>query len=76
MAGKGEEGVMEFDPICGKKVETKQNTPTSEYKKKRYYFCSERCRLAFERAAARMRLQELAKGGALLSKGRVRWGLA
>ncbi|HCF60479.1 MAG TPA: YHS domain protein, partial [Myxococcales bacterium] len=39
-------------------------------------FCSERCKLAFEREAERMRLHDLAKVGALLSKGRVRWGLA
>ncbi len=67
---------MEFDPVCGKKVDQDGKTPTTEYKKKRYFFCSERCKQAFEREAERMRLQELAKVGALLSKGRVRWGLA
>lgn len=67
---------MDFDPVCGKKVENSQSTPSAEYKKKRYFFCSEKCKQAFEREAERMRLQELAKVGALLSKGRVRWGLA
>jgi len=67
---------MEFDPICGKKVEAHQGTPTSEYKKKRYFFCSERCRRTFVHEAERLRLHELAKVGALMSKGRVRWGLA
>ncbi len=67
---------MVFDPVCGKKVESSAGVPTSEYKKKRYFFCSDRCRHAFEREAERNRLSELAKAGALLSKGRVRWGLA
>jgi YHS domain-containing protein len=67
---------MVFDPICGKKVSAGQKTPTSEYKKKRYFFCSDRCRATFDREAERLRLHELAKVGALLSKGRVRWGLA
>lgn len=67
---------MVFDPICGKKVSAGAKTPTSEHKKKRYYFCSDRCRAAFDREAERLRLHELAKVGALLSKGRVRWGLA
>lgn len=68
---------MLYDPICGKKVETATNaTPTAEYKKKRYYFCSEGCRHAFEKEAEKLRLSELAKVGALLTKGKVRWGLA
>ena len=67
---------MEFDPICGKKVECNRGTHTSDYKKKRYFFCSDRCRQSFEREAERLHLHELAKVGALLSKGRVRWGLA
>jgi YHS domain-containing protein len=67
---------MDFDPICGKKVVSNRGTPTFEYKKKRYFFCSDRCRQAFEHEAERLRLHELAKVGALLSKGRVRWGLA
>jgi YHS domain-containing protein len=67
---------MLYDPICGKKVETKPATPSAEYKKKRYYFCSEGCKHAFEYEAEKLRMNELAKVGALLSKGKVRWGLA
>jgi YHS domain-containing protein len=66
---------MELDPICGKKIES-ASQHTLEYKKRRYHFCSEKCRQAFERETERARLQELARAGALLSKGRVRWGLA
>ncbi len=68
---------MTYDPICGKRVETTAaHAPTAEYKKTRYYFCSEGCRHAFEKEAEKMRLSELARVGALLSKGKVRWGLA
>jgi YHS domain-containing protein len=68
---------MLYDPICGKAVEVPSaQTPTAEYKKKRYYFCSDGCRHAFEREAEKLRMTELAKVGALLSKGKVRWGLA
>jgi YHS domain-containing protein len=67
---------MEFDPICGKKIGPGRRIPTLEYKKKHYFFCSEGCRQAFERRAERLRMSELAKAGALLSKGRILWGLA
>lgn len=67
----------QFDPICGKKLGTFPVTPFSaEFKKRRYYFCSERCRAAFERHAERLRVSETARAGALLSPGRVSWGLA
>lgn len=67
---------MDFDPICGKRVASGLSTPAAEYKKRRYFFCSEACRRDFERDAERLRLQELARVGALLSQGRVRWGVA
>lgn len=67
---------MLYDPICGKQVAALDRTPHLEYKRRRYYFCSPGCRVAFEREAERIRLQELARVGALLSSGRVRWGLA
>ncbi len=67
---------METDPICGKKVTPGPNTPFWDYRKKRHYFCSERCKQLFIKDRERLRLGELAKTGALLSKGRVRWGLA
>ncbi|XXF80581.1 YHS domain-containing protein [Myxococcaceae bacterium GXIMD 01537] len=72
---KGVQG-RHLDPVCGRSLERSEGRPTSEYKKRRYFFCSERCRSAFERQAERFRMNDLARAGALLSPGRVRWGLA
>lgn len=66
---------MAYDPICGKKV-SNEGTPTAEYKKKAYFFCSETCRVEFEHAAVRVRMREAARAGALLTRGRVKWGVA
>jgi YHS domain-containing protein len=65
-----------YDPICGVKVGSGDGVPCSEYKKRRYFFCSEKCRKEFERAAERIRMQEAARAGALFTQGKVRWGLA
>ena len=65
-----------YDPICGVPVESGDRTPSSEYKKRRYFFCSERCKHEFERAAERIRMQEAARAGALFTHGKVKWGLA
>ena len=65
-----------YDPICGVPVENGDRTPSSEYKKRRYFFCSEKCKEEFERAAERIRMQEAARAGALFTHGKVRWGLA
>jgi YHS domain-containing protein len=65
-----------YDPICGQVVAAQSNRCSVEYKKRRYYFCSDRCREAFNYRTERFRLGELARAGALLSPGRVRWGLA
>ena len=65
-----------YDPICGVAVESGDATPTSEYKKRRYFFCSHKCKQQFERAAERIRMQEAARAGALFTHGKVRWGLA
>jgi YHS domain-containing protein len=65
-----------YDPICGVKVESGDGVPCSEYKKRRYFFCSDKCRKEFERAAERIRMQETARAGALFTHGKVRWGLA
>ena len=65
-----------YDPICGAAVESGEGTPSSEYKKRRYFFCSEKCKHEFERAAERIRMQETARAGALFTHGKVRWGLA
>jgi YHS domain-containing protein len=63
------------DPICGREVNP-SGAASTEYKKRRYYFCSPRCKERFERQAERLRLQELARMGALFAHQRVRWGVA
>lgn len=75
---KGVQGAksQHWDPVCGKELSTPESQPSAEYKKRRYFFCSERCRHAFERQAERFRLNELARVGALMTPGRVRWGIA
>ena len=65
-----------YDPICGVRVESGEGVPSSEYKKRRYFFCSDKCKHEFERAAERIRMQEAARAGALFTQGKVRWGLA
>jgi YHS domain-containing protein len=67
---------MAYDPICGKKVQPVKQSPCAEYKHRMYYFCSDGCRVEFARAAERVRMHEAARAGALLSQGKVRWGLA
>lgn len=64
------------DPVCGRRLDNAGTGSSAEYKRRRYFFCSEKCRHAFERQTERFRLHELARAGALLSPGRVRWGLA
>jgi YHS domain-containing protein len=64
------------DPICGKKVQAGDTSPHTEYKRRKYYFCSSRCKASFEREAERIRLHELMRVGALLTTGKVRWGMA
>lgn len=67
---------MAYDPICGRKVSPLRDTPASEYRQRTYYFCSPGCHHEFERAAERVKLQDAAKAGALLTRGKVRWGIA
>ena len=75
--GKTEGATFQVDPVCGRKLgEGESNLVSAEYKHRKYYFCSERCRSAFHKRAERFRLKELAEAGALLSPGKVRWGLA
>ncbi len=66
---------ISVDPICGAPV-VEQDAPSLEYREKRYFFCSERCRERFARQADRMRIAELAKMGGLFAVRKVRWGLA
>lgn len=65
-----------YDPICGRALSVEMLTHSMEYKKRRYYFCSAKCRQMFEQRTEKFRLNELARAGALLSPGRVRWGIA
>lgn len=67
---------QETDPICGVKVPQSAGPHSAEYKKRRYFFCSARCKHEFELAAQRIRMQEAARAGALFTQGKVRWGLA
>ncbi len=64
-----------YDPICGQKVAC-DGAPSSEYKKKNYFFCSGKCKHEFDRAAERIRMNEVARAGALFTQGKVRWALA
>ena len=67
----------QFDPISGQELEADQvSLFCSQYQKRKYFFCSDRCRAAFEQHAQRVRINQMAKVGALLSPGRVTWGLA
>ncbi len=67
---------MARDPICGRTVGEGQAF-SSEYKLRRYFFCSERCRSAFHHQVERLRMNELWRAGSLFSTGGiVRWARA
>ena len=68
--------VQSYDPICGVRLCAEDHSPSSEYKKRRYFFCSNKCKAEFDKAAERIRMHEAAKAGALFTLGKVRWGLA
>ena len=40
---------MAIDPVCGMQVDEENAAGTSEYKGKRYYFCAEGCKVAFDK---------------------------
>lgn len=69
---------MMRDPICGRAVEVQaSSTPSAEYKKRHYYFCSEHCRSAFHQRTERLRLHELWCAGSMFNtKGVLCWALA
>jgi YHS domain-containing protein len=70
------QGGVSIDPICGKPV-VDEDAASCEYKRKTYYFCSERCRGRFERQAERIHVAELARMGALFTEPRKpHWGVA
>jgi YHS domain-containing protein len=79
MNGHGDRGQkhgQSYDPICGVKVHHGGASPSSEYKKRQYFFCSHKCKCEFDKAAERIRMSEVARAGALFTQGKVRWGLA
>jgi Cu+-exporting ATPase len=39
---------MTTDPVCGIKVETKNNEFQTQFAGRKYYFCSDECRQEFE----------------------------
>lgn len=52
------------------------DTPTTEHKHRTFHFCSTRCRERFELFVERLAVRDAARAGALLTQGKVRWGLA
>ena len=64
-----------IDPVCGRTV-AEGSAESSEYRSRRYYFCSGGCRRRFEGHSERMRAAELARLGALFGKPKAPWGLA
>jgi len=76
MNGGGKGTAMLYDPVCGRKIDAGAGVVSVEYKKRKYYFCCEGCKTSFQHEAERIRLHELARVGALLSSGKVRWGMA
>ncbi len=67
---------LAYDPVCGRRIDPSSATQSMEYKRRKYFFCSGGCRERFERQAERMRLQDLARMGALFAHAKVRWGVA
>ena len=43
----------ERDPVCGMKVKEIMKAPTTVYKGKTYYFCTDLCRIPFEHEPGR-----------------------
>ncbi|BDG01800.1 YHS domain-containing protein [Anaeromyxobacter oryzae] len=75
MRTEDEDGGVAIDPICGRPV-IEDDAEALEYKKRKYFFCSDRCRDRFERQAERIHVGELAKAGSLFGERKVRWGVA
>jgi YHS domain-containing protein len=40
--------IMFIDPVCKMKVDEKDTIYTSKYKGKKYYFCSQLCKIDFD----------------------------
>lgn len=68
-------GGVALDPVCGKPVR-EADAEALEYKRKKYFFCSRRCRTRFEHQAERIHVNELARMGALFATSKAHWGVA
>jgi Cu+-exporting ATPase len=44
---------MARDPVCGMTVDEETTKWKSEYEGETYYFCNERCKIAFDKAPKR-----------------------
>jgi YHS domain-containing protein len=66
---------VSIDPVCGRPV-LESASEAVDYKKRKYFFCSARCRKGFERQAERIHVGELARMGNLFGERKVRWGVA
>jgi len=49
---------MAIDPVCKMEVEESKAAATSEYKDKKYYFCSGACKQAFDQAPEKYLAEE------------------
>jgi YHS domain-containing protein len=72
--GAGGGADLHVDPVCGKRL--LGPCFTADYMQRRYYFCSDTCRREFRQRSEWFRMNELARAGALLTPGKVRWGLS
>jgi len=50
------------DPVCGMAVRDDENALRTEYAGQTYYFCSESCRVTFEKEPERFAVQENVSG--------------
>jgi YHS domain-containing protein len=66
---------VSIDPVCGRPV-VESASESVDYKRRKYFFCSTRCRKGFEHQSERMHVSELARAGNLFGQRRVRWGVA
>ena len=54
---------MAIDPVCGMEVDEKTAAAQTEYKGTTYYFCSQGCKLSFDRDPEKYLKQDPASGG-------------
>ncbi len=75
--GEEAEGVA-LDPVCGQPVSLADDgTVSVRHHERLFHFCGAECRGRFLSLAARIRVEEAAKRGALFSpRERIRWGVA